>query len=184
MIKYLNKQPFKTMVFCFVAGMLSGFLRGFEFIGNTIAMLLPGFLFGLTLPLSNWELYKNPKSTLIGFLIVSIAVYPMMVILPLQILGQDFGVKLVTKIPYLLGIVPSIMGAGILYFVYRLFLGNKDTQVWKFYFIVALLLGIIFFPLMSFADNFVLSLGIWQAGIGFCLTQLHFTNPKKKLAGK
>jgi len=107
-----------------------------------------------------------------------------MVILPLQILGQDFGVKLVTKIPYLLGIAPSIMGAGILYFVYRLFLGNKDTQVWKFYFIVALLLGIIFFPLMSFADNFVLSLGIWQAGIGFCLTQLHFTNPKKKLTGK
>jgi hypothetical protein len=27
---------------------------------------------------------------------------------------------------------------------------------------------------MNFANNFVLSLGIWQAGIGFGLTYLHF----------
>ena len=169
------------MIFCLIAGMLSGFLRGFDFIGSTISILLPGFLFGLTLSLSNWKLYKNPKSTLIGFLIVSIAVYPMMVVLPLRILGQEFGISLAAKIPYLLGVVPSVLGAGILYFVYRTFLGNKDKQVWKFYFLVAILLGIVFFPLMSFADNFVLSLGIWQAGIGFCLTQLHFVNAKGNL---
>lgn len=180
MLKYFNIQSFKTLVICLIAGMLSGFFRGFEFIGSTISMLLPGFLFGLALPLSNWELYKNPKSTLIGFLIVSMAVYPMMVVLPLRILGQEFGVRLAAQIPYLLGIVPSILGAGILYLVYRTFLGNKDKQVWKFYFLVAIILGIAFFPLMTFADNFVLSLGLWQGGIGFCLTQLHFTNPKKK----
>lgn len=172
------------MVFCLIAGMLSGFLRSFEFIGDTVAILLPGFLFGLTLPLSNWELYKNPKSTLIGFLIVSMAVYPTMVVFPLQILGQEFGVRLAAKVPYLLGIAPSVLGAGILYLVYRTFLGNKDKHVWKFYFIVAVLLGIIFFPLMNFADNFVLSLGVWQAGVGFCLTQLHFTNPKTSRKSK
>ncbi|MFK7949560.1 MAG: hypothetical protein AB8G11_18355 [Saprospiraceae bacterium] len=168
------------MIFCLVAGMLSGFLRSFDFMGDTVPILFPGFLFGLALPLSNWKLYKNPKSTLIGFLIVSTAVYPMMVILPLKILGQEFGINLAAKIPYLLGIVPSILGAGILYLVYRMFLGNKDKQVWKFYFLIAIILGITFFPLMNFADNFVLSLGIWQGGIGFCLTQLHFTNTKGK----
>lgn len=184
MMKYFNVQSFRTMIFCLIAGMLSGFLRGFEFIGSTISILLPGFLFGLILPLSNWKLYKNPTSTLIGFLIVSTAVYPMMVVLPLRILGQEFGIRLAAKIPYLLGIIPSVFGAGILYLVYRTFLGNKDKQVWKFYFVTAIILGVTFFPLMNFADNFVLSLGIWQAGIGFCLTQLHFgsSNQKKRKA--
>lgn len=173
-MKQLNIQTVKTFIFCLVAGMLAGFLRGFESLGGTLTMLLPGILFGLALPISNWKLYKRPWATLVGFFIVSTAIYPMIVVLLLRLIGETNGGKLVTTIPYLLGIFPSLIGASLLYWVYRTFVGKKDNGFWMIYLGLAIIIGVVFFPLMNFANNFVLSLGIWQGVIGFGLTQLHF----------
>ena len=169
-------KPIKTMIICLVIGMFAGFLQGFNIFGETLKMLFPGLLFGLALPISNWKLYKRPWMTLIGFFIVSTAIYPMMIILSMRFFGEEIGANMINKIPILLGIIPSLGGAGLLYLVYRTFLGKKDHGFWMIYFGIAILIGIIFFPLMNFANNFVLSLGIWQAGIGFGLTHLHFIN--------
>jgi hypothetical protein len=84
------------------------------------------------------------------------------------------GSDLVNKVPYSLGILPSLAGAGLLYFVYKIFLGKQNSRFLIVYLSIAIFVGILFFPLMNFANNFVLSLGIWQAGIGFGLTYLHF----------
>lgn len=164
----------KTTIFCLVAGMLAGFFRGFDFWGESLKMLLPGLLFGIALPIGNWKLYQRPWFTLLGFAIVSTAIYPMIVVLSLRFFGEEMGSDLVSKVPYSLGILPSLVGAGLLYFVYKTFLGKHHSRFFMVYLGIAIFVGIIFFPLMNFANNFVLSLGIWQAGIGFGLTYLHF----------
>jgi hypothetical protein len=164
----------KATVFCLVAGMLAGFLRGFDFLGESLKMLLPGLLFGIALPIANWQFYKRPWLTLLGFAIISTAIYPMIVVLALRFFGEEMGSDLVNKVPYSLGILPSLAGAGLLYFVYKIFLGKQNSRFLIVYLSIAIFVGILFFPLMNFANNFVLSLGIWQAGIGFGLTYLHF----------
>lgn len=178
-MKYFNIQPFKTLVFCLVAGMLAGFLQGMSFLNGSLSTLLPGMLFGLALPISNWKLYKRSWITLAGFFVVSTAIYPMIVVLLLRLIGETAGGELVTKVPYLLGIFPSVLGAGLLYWVYKTFVGKKDDGFWMVYLGIAVIIGIVFFPLMNFANNFVLSLGLWQGGIGFGLTHLHFIKQNK-----
>jgi hypothetical protein len=164
----------KTTIFCLVAGMLAGFFRGFDFLGESLKILLPGLLFGIALPVGNWKLYQRPSFTLLGFAIVSTAIYPMIVVLALRFFGEEIGSDLVSKMPYSLGILPSLVGASLLYFVYKTFLGKHNSRFFIIYLSISVFVGIIFFPLMNFANNFVLSLGLWQAGIGFGLTYLHF----------
>ncbi len=177
-MKQFNTQTIKTLIICLIIGMFTGFLRNFEDLNASLAMLLPGVLFGLSLPIANWKLYERPWATIIGFEIVSATVYPMIVVLLMRSFGEPIAANLISKIPFLAGIIPSVVGAGLLLWVYKTFLGKSLGKFGFTYFGIAIFLGFIFFPLMNFTNNFILSFGIWQAGIGFGLTQLHFEKTK------
>ncbi len=175
--KYSIQDAAKAGVFCGISGMLAGLVQYLVSAEYAIITLVPGLFFGIALAIANKDWYKNFIMTLVGLVIVSTAIYPIIVVMSqrisIYIANVDSLAKIITRFPFLGGLIPSIVGASLLYLVYATFLEKFQFKMFQNYLIVAAIIGVLFFPLMQWTDSFILSYMVWQGVIGFFLSRFH-----------
>lgn len=194
-MKNRPKKPRKPTIFqklthrtragaaCALSGALVGLLmrldHNYGSSGNyLLPTLLPGFLFGIAFVLANKKLYRYFWMTLVGFTLVSTFIYPMMVVMSARVFGISTLGQVIVRFPFFFGLLPSLIGASLLYLTYAAFINKNNWRFFQIYAVVAIVLGLFFFPLLNWIGHLALSFALWQGVIGYMLTYLHFVRGK------